>query len=195
MARISHSVAEMAADILDDPSAKERVEKLIANRRLTEQLILQRLLREKTQTEVAKHMGCHTSKISRMEAGSDQDLKLGDILGYLSALDMNLSMILADPTSPIADRIKHAVFQIDDLLQELRDLAAPYDDDKINEGIDRFYHEVLFNFIKNFKSTYDEFRDRSQISFPEEEVSAEGVIEDQESSPEEVSQRELAGVV
>ncbi|MDP8275250.1 MAG: hypothetical protein RAO92_02480 [Candidatus Euphemobacter frigidus] len=195
MARISHSVAEMAADILDDPSAKERVEKLIANRRLIEQLILQRLLREKTQTEVAKHMGCHTSKISRMEAGSDQDLKLGDILGYLSALDMNLSMILADPTSPIADRIKHAVFQIDDLLQELRDLAAPYDDDKINEGIDRFYHEVLFNFIKNFKSTYDEFRDRSQISFPEEEVSAEGVIEDQESSPEEVSQRELAGVV
>jgi len=122
-------------------------------------------------------------------------LKLGDILGYLSALDMNLSMILSDPTSPIADRIKHAVFQIDDLLQELRDLAAPYDDDKINEGIDRFYHEVLFNFIKNFKSTYDEFRDRSQISFPEEEVSAEGVIEDQESSPEEVSQRELAGVV
>ena len=195
MARISHSVAEMAADILDDPSAKERVEKLIANRRLIEQLILQRLLREKTQTEVAKHMGCHTSKISRMEAGSDQDLKLGDILGYLSALDMNLSMILADPTSPIADRIKHAVFQNDDLLQELRDLAAPYDDDKINEGIDRFYHEVLFNFIKNFKSTYDEFRDRSQISFPEEEVSAEGVIEDQESSPEEVSQRELAGVV
>ena len=195
MARISHSVAEMAADILDDPSAKERVEKLISNRRLLEQLILQRLLREKTQTEVAKHMGCHTSKISRMEAGSDQDLKLGDILGYLSALDMNLSMILADPTSPIADRIKHAVFQIDDLLQELRDLAAPYDDDKINEGIDRFYHEVLFNFIKNFKSTYDEFRDRSQISFPEEEVSAEGVIEDQESSPEEVSQRELAGVV
>jgi len=129
-----------------------------------------------------------------MEAGSDQDLKLGDILGYLSALDMNLSMILADPTSPIADRIKHAVFQIDDLLQELRDLAAPYDDDKINEGIDRFYHEVLFNFIKNFKSTYDEFRDRLQISFPEEE-SAEGVDEVQEISPEEVSQREPAGVV
>jgi len=41
-----------------------------------------------------------------MEAGSDQDLKLGDILGYLSALDMNLSMILSAPTSPITDRFK-----------------------------------------------------------------------------------------
>jgi len=59
MARISHSVAEMAADILDDPSAKERVEKLIANRRLIEQLILQRLLREKTQTEVANTWVSH----------------------------------------------------------------------------------------------------------------------------------------
>jgi len=106
MTRRSHSVAEMAADILDDPSAKERVEQLIANRKLIEQLILQRLLLEKTQTEVARYMGCNTSKISRMEAGSDQDLKLGDILGYLSALDMNLSMILSAPTSPITDRFK-----------------------------------------------------------------------------------------
>ena len=195
MARISHSVAEMAADILDDPSAKERVEKLITNRRLIEQLVLQRLLREKTQTEVAKHMGCHTSKISRMEAGSDQDLKLGDILGYLSALDMNLSMILSDPTSPIADRIKHAVFQIDDQLKELTGLASLSGDEQITSGIDRFYHEVLFNFIKNFKSTYDEFRDRLQISFPGEEESAGEVDEVQERSPKEVSQRELAGVV
>ena len=106
MTRRSYSVAEMAADILDDPSAKEKVEELITNRKLIEQLTLQRLLREKTQTEVAKHMGCRTSKISRMEAGSDLDLKLGDILGYLSALDMNLSMILSDPISPITDRFK-----------------------------------------------------------------------------------------
>lgn len=175
MAHRSHSVAEMAADVLGDPSAKERVEKLIANRRLIEQLVLQRILREKNQTEVAKSMGCHTSKISRLEAGSDQDLKLGDILGYLSALDMGLSMTLTNPTSPIADRIKHAVFQIDDLLQDLRDLAAPYDDDKINEGIDRFYHEVLFNFIKRFQSAYESFRNRSQIAFSEEGEPVEAV--------------------
>lgn len=195
MARISHSVAEMAVDILDDPSAKERVEKLIANRRLIEQLILQRLLREKTQTEVAKHMGCHTSKISRMEAGSDQDLKFGDILGYLSALDMDLSMILVDPTSPIAVRIKHAVFQIDDQLKKLTKLASFSGDEEITRGIDRFYREVLFKFFRNFKNTYDEFRDRLQISFPGEEESTEGVDEVQEISPEEVSQREPAGVV
>jgi len=144
MTRRSHSVAEMAADILGDPSAKERVEKLIANRRLIKQLILQRILRKKTQTEVARHMGCTSSKISRMEAGSDQDLKLGDILGYLSALDMGFSITLTDPASPISDRIRQVVFRIDELLQELRDLAAPYDDE-INNGIDRFYHEVLFN--------------------------------------------------
>ena len=144
MTRRSHSVAEMAADILNDPSAKERVEKLIANRKLIKQLTLQRLLREKTQTEVAKHMGCRTSKISRMEAGSDLDLKLGDILGYLSALDMGCSMILTDPTSPASDRIRQIVFRIDELLQELIDLAVPHDD-KIDNEIYRFYHKTLFN--------------------------------------------------
>ncbi|MEA1928809.1 MAG: helix-turn-helix transcriptional regulator [Candidatus Auribacterota bacterium] len=194
MARRSHSVAEMAADILGDPSAKKDVEKLIANRRLIEQLTLQRLLRNKSQTEVAKHMGCNSSKISRMEAGFDHDLKFGDILSYLSALGMGLSMTLTNPTSPISDRIKHAVFQVDDLLKELTKLALLSGDEQITSGIDRFYHEVLFNFIKNFQSTYDEFRDRSQISFPKEKPD-EGDFEEQASSPKEVSQRELAGAV
>ena len=158
MAHRSHSVAEMAADILDDPSAKERVEKLISNRRLIKQLVLQRHLKEKTQSEVAEYMRCDTSKISRMEAGSDQDLKLGDILGYLSALDMSVSMVLTDPTSPIADRIKQYVFRIDTLLKELSNLSSLSGDEKITNGIHRFYHEVLFNFIKNcFACSYSGF--------------------------------------
>jgi len=192
MAHRSHSVAEMAADILDDPSAKERVEKLISNRRLIKQLVLQRHLKEKTQSEVAEYMRCDTSKISRMEAGSDQDLKLGDILGYLSALDMSVSMVLTDPTSPIADRIKQYVFRIDTLLKELSNLSSLSGDEKITNGIHRFYHEVLFNFIKNFMNTYDEFRDHLQIPFLEANNPVE---EEQESSPKEVSQRELAEAV
>jgi transcriptional regulator with XRE-family HTH domain len=168
MARRSDSVAEMAADLLDDPAAGERMEKLVGERRLVEQLTFQRLKLGKSQTEVARRMGCNPSKVSRMEAGFDRDLKLGDILDYLSALDMGLFLTLINPASPIADRIKQAVFQIDALLQDLRDLAAPYDDKEINQGIDRFYHEVLFNFIKRFKSTYDSFCERSQIVFSQE---------------------------
>lgn len=189
MATRSHSVAEMAAATLGDPSAKERVERMIADRRLIEHLVLFRHIKKITQKQVADHMGCDTSKISKMEAGFDHNLKFGDIIGYLSAMKMGFGVTLTDPSSPLADRIKGHVFRIDTLLQELAELAkAAGDDLTITEGIDRFYKEVLFNFLKNFKDRYDTFQSYMEIDFGEKDEEKEEVQESiEEPVPEEIA--------
>ena len=181
MATRSHSVAEMAAATLGDPSAKERVGHMIADRRLIKQLIILRHFKKITQKQIADHMGCDTSKISKIEAGFDSNLKFGDILGYVTALGLGFVATLTDPSTPIAGQIKAHVFRIDALLKELSALAAASGNDRaITEGIDRFYKEVLFNFLKNFKDQYGSFLSCTEIDFGEEEekYEAEESIED-----------------
>ena len=82
----SNSVADMAADILDDPSAKGRVVELIRDRKMITQLIIFRLQRGVTMEKVAKKMGITLAELEVIEAGSDTDLKPGVFSRYLSAL-------------------------------------------------------------------------------------------------------------
>jgi hypothetical protein len=41
-------------------------------------------------------MGCDSSKISRIEAGNDAQLKIGDISQYASALGVQMNVVFED---------------------------------------------------------------------------------------------------
>jgi hypothetical protein len=60
--------------------------------------------------------------------------------------------MIDDEDFPVATRIKHLVFAINDALKELVDLAqTAKDDEEICKGINQFKGEVLFNFLARFK--------------------------------------------
>lgn len=152
------SVAKLAAGLLEDPAVEAEMNERLARRHLINCLVAERAKRNLSQADIAKKMGVSVSKISRMEDSLDDDIRLGELKGYVSTLNLKLSMLLSDDSLPTAERIKHCVFRIEDMLKQLTALAQQCNDDKsIVDGILRFRGEVLFNFIMKYQETGKDF--------------------------------------
>lgn len=148
------SAARMAADLLDDPTVEKGIEEHLARRQMMNCLVAERAKANLTLTEVAKRMGVSVSKVSRLEGLEDNAISLGDLKAYSKAIHMKMSLLFANDKVPVADRIKHYVFRIEDMLNHLTALAQSCVDDRtIVDGITRFRAEVLYNFLVKFKET------------------------------------------
>jgi transcriptional regulator with XRE-family HTH domain len=155
MTKRFRSASDAAAFLAEDKEVGERVEREVRKTLLIQSLLHMRVEKRLTQKEIADRMGCDPSKISKMEGGNDLALRWGDVLGYLEALGVGVSMMFEDASLPAADRIKQHVFRIHDLLEELAGLANQVcDDPKITERIHQFYGEVLFNFVRRFTDSF-----------------------------------------
>ena len=84
------SVGDAAAFLAENGVVKKEVEEEVENSRVVNNLLQLRVSKGMTQRELAERMGCDPSKISRMEAGNDLQLKKEDVLQYLSALDVTM---------------------------------------------------------------------------------------------------------
>ncbi len=155
MNRKDTSVAMLAADLAGDPEVKARVSAHQAETRFVRTLIDMRIEKKLSQRDLAKKMGVGPSKVCRMEAVADKELNLGDVMLYTKALGVNMSVLFDDPALPAADRIKHHVFAVHDLLEQLMKLAHQVGGDaSICAKINQFYGEVLFNFMRGFGNCY-----------------------------------------
>ena len=104
-------------------------------------------------------MKCDSSKISRMEAGNDLQLKVGDINQYASALGVAVQVVFEDKTLPVAEQIKSHVFSIHEQLEQLVGIAKRVDGDELIIGkINAFYGEVLLNFMLRFTDSHQKLR-------------------------------------
>ena len=150
------NVAEAAAQLAEDPQVEKRVKDEIRRNALISTLLEIRIDKGLTQEQIAASMKCAPSVISRIESGNDRQLKWADIVGYCNALKVQMNIFFNDPSSPAAERIKQYVFKIHEDLESLAALAKETGgDDDIAGGINRFYKEVLFNFLIRFKKNYD----------------------------------------
>lgn len=144
---------------------KEIVQQEINQSRLITALLGLRIQKGMSQKEVADAMGCTASKISKIEGGSDTNLKWGDITGYLSALGISMSVLFDDSSLPAAHRIKHMVLEIHKLLEGLAGLAQEVsDDEEIVSKIHQFYGEVLFNFLVRFEKNHSQLQNVAGLS-------------------------------
>jgi len=173
----SNQTARVAALLAGDPTVEAAVQREITMSAMVTRLMSMRVAKDVTQEKVAAAMDCDASKISRLEAGNDASLKWNDILAYVRALDLEMTVSFADKDLPAAARIKHCVLEIDRGLQELAALAAISGaDEKITQGIHRFYAEVLFNFLKRFKDGLDTLG--VSIKYPPAEPATTAATED-----------------
>ncbi len=86
------SVGDAAAFLAEDDAVKKEVEEEVENSRIVNNLLQLRMSKGVTQRELAGRMGCDPGKISSMEAGNDLQLKEEDVLRYLSALGVTMSL-------------------------------------------------------------------------------------------------------
>ena len=150
------STAQLAAELTGSLEIQTKVEEEIKNSKLVSTLISFRSQKGITQKEIAEAMNCTASKVSKLESGNDLNLKWGDIVSYLAALNIKTSILFDDETLPVAHRIKHRVFEIHGLLEGLADLAKTVSDDRsIVDKIHQFYGEVLFNFLVRFEVNHN----------------------------------------
>ena len=156
------SVAEVAAKLADNPAIAADVEKQVADSRVVMMLIRMRIDGKLSQKEISEQMGCSPSRVSKLESGTDADLKWSDIMGYLRATKTSMSILLdnsrATKEMGAAIRIKQHVFEIDALLRELVTLASGDVGKEIVDKIHQFSGEVLMNFLRLFGNNYEDLR-------------------------------------
>lgn len=162
------NVADAAAQLAGDPEMSNRVTEEIERNELVSALLENRIAKGLTQENIASVMGVDASTVSRIESGNDRQLKWSDIAGYAGALKLRMNILLDDPSWPAAERIKQCVFKIHDDLESLVSLAHTVGGDEgITRGIDRFYKDVLFNFLVRYKGSYDKLSSVIKIPAPE----------------------------
>jgi len=159
-------IAGMAANLAGDPSVAQGVIDHAQGIRFISMLENMRMDQNLSQRELAQQMGYTPSRLSRMEASADADLKFGDILAYTNALGMNMSILFDSQRLPAAQRIKQHVAAIHTLLEDLCRLAKHVGQgDEIAGKINEFYKEVLFNFLLGYKRNYSQLPDGAPLRF------------------------------
>ena len=149
------SIGDAAAYLAGDEKVKQQVDEEICCSQLVNTLLQLRIEKGISQKELAKRIGCDPSKISRLEAGNDLQLRMGDVMQYLSALNVKMNMVVEDTSLPVAEQIKQHVFLIHEKLEQLVKLGKQVDGDEvIINKIHVFCSEVLFNFLSQFGDSY-----------------------------------------
>lgn len=140
------SVAEMVRSVSDDPQFADDFDRRVNSRRLVKHLFAMRNAEGLSQKDIADRIGCSQSRISKLESGNDDDLRLADLAAYLRALDLDLCLVFGQKDSTIVNKIKYHAVAIKRLLAELVKLAQM--DKQIAEGVAGFHGEAFFNLIK-----------------------------------------------
>lgn len=140
------NVADMVRDLTDDKKQADEFEKHLKRRTISHFLFAQRSAAGLSQKDMADKMACSQSRISKLENGEDDDLRLGDLREYLDALDREMVMFIMEKPDSAADQIKLHAFMINRLLERLRKIAK--EDRDISIGVSEFHWETLFNLTK-----------------------------------------------
>jgi len=140
------SVTEMVRDVSEEQSFADDLQRRVSRRQLVKHLFVLRSVRRLSQKDIAQRLGCSQSRVSKLEASDDDDLRLGDLHGYLKALDLDLSLVVASRNRTPVGLVKYHAFSIKRLLDRLAVLARA--DDKIAEGVAGFFGEAFFNLVR-----------------------------------------------
>lgn len=94
-----------------------------------------------TQAQIAERLGCRQSRISKLENGYDDDLRLRDIQAYAQAIDANVVISLEPAANPLVAGVRYHLKTLVGLLRELQELAEY--DEQIATGVMKFHHELM----------------------------------------------------
>ncbi|MEA3280894.1 MAG: helix-turn-helix transcriptional regulator, partial [Thermodesulfobacteriota bacterium] len=123
----------------------------------------------KTQADMAKALGCTQGSISKLENSCTDVIKVGDLLAYAKALDLNSSISFHKGMTSV-ESVKYHAFEIQKHLDHLANLAKR--DDDILNGVKKFYGEALFNILHIFEKSAKNLHGDKRTKEPVLEVCA-----------------------
>ena len=141
-----------------------------------------RATRGMSQTEVAGRMKCSQSRISKLENGVDDDLRIGDMRDYLHALDHDMSIFVCPMQWKSFQQIKFHAFEIRRCLGQLVDLIG--DDPDILQGVSKAHVEVVVNLVKLVVDSAETLPSIEQMLPEIIEANGSGDEEEREDLPE-----------
>ncbi|MCY2987527.1 MAG: helix-turn-helix domain-containing protein [Planctomycetota bacterium] len=140
------SVSDMLAHNAPSDKFRKEFEAQIATRRVVKQLIALRAAKGLSQKDIADQMKCSQSRVSKLENGTDDDMRLGDLRAYANALGYSTGFLFSDRKMTTVEEVKHHAFCIKQLMDRLAHLAGR--DEGIAQAVSAFFGEAFFNLVK-----------------------------------------------
>lgn len=145
------NVAEMIRDAAGDNEVATEIEHDIQRRTIVKHLMAMRAVKGLTQADIAQKMGCTQSRVSKLESGTDDDLKLADLRDYLHAIGHDIMLVFATRNTSLVSQIKWHVAMIKGGLQRLVGLAKG--DKSIEAGVTKAYADTITDVLKAVMTT------------------------------------------
>jgi transcriptional regulator with XRE-family HTH domain len=162
------SLREMLKDSGAEQELLDAVED-VRHQQVTNTLAKMRVAKGLTQKQMAELIGCTQGRISKLETGRDEDLRLKDVLDYARATETGLQIGIG-PQPTHVQAIKHHVFALKRHLDELVKLANG-GDDGLTKAIQAFLEEeVVFNIALRLGQCLKALPKNNRPNVPEIEV-------------------------
>jgi hypothetical protein len=108
----------------EDVDTADRITSRLERQEIVATLFGLRCAKNLSQGDVASHMKCSQSRISKMERSFDEDLRFGDVAAYLDALGMDLRVSITKKSHTALDEVKFHAYSIKRIMDELVAMAA-----------------------------------------------------------------------
>jgi transcriptional regulator with XRE-family HTH domain len=141
------SVEDMVRGVLGDKDG-DKFEKEQAARELANNLSAIRCLKNLSQAELAKKIGCSQSAISKIEHSKDAMISIGELQMYAQALELQVIISFENQGECAVNKIKYHAAEIRKQLDILSHAAGK--DVKIFEGVAKFFNEAMLNVLAIF---------------------------------------------
>jgi transcriptional regulator with XRE-family HTH domain len=144
------SIAEMVRNVSEDPSFADDFERRMKEQQIIKTLLMLRAAKGLNQQDIADRLKCTQSRVSKLESSVDGDIRLADLCGYASALDLSMTIVLMKKEATLVDRVKFHAAHIKRCMDRLAEIARG--DEQISSGTLEFFGEAAFNLLKIVKS-------------------------------------------
>ncbi len=176
MTQAHASLVDAVRGISSSGSVARNLAENLESKALVHKLFGLRCSKGVTQTELAKRLECSQSRISKIENGEDDDIRLGDLRVYLTALgaELNITVFAKKPTA--VEKIKHHVFAVKKSLDDLAALANG--DQSLAKSIGGFFGECFFNMVRVLQHSSSKLPVSPESGAPFFDVTVEMLDED-----------------
>jgi transcriptional regulator with XRE-family HTH domain len=180
------SVSEMVRVISDSSEFSDSVEDQIKSQQLVKMLFALRSKFGVSQDAIAEKMQCSQSKISKLENSFDREITMGELEDYLDALGLDVKITITHSNGTLADEVKHCVFRMKTLLNELSEMVEETDSDG-QDCAANFMLECLFSSFMAVKQSLLKLPNTKKIRDLRLEIFPEELLDDDKD--EEQSQK------
>ena len=172
-------VSEFLASTLDEgDSFVEEFNERLESRDVVKTLQTMRAAKGMSQAELAEQLGCTQGRVSKLETGLDEDLKLRDIEGYAKALGRDAHLVFSKHNETSLERIDRFAVAIRDELKMLG-RGDPAADDLLKDVAESFM-DVLANQVHLLQVAIEKSSRKERSSGTPRHIHVEAVVESRE---------------